>query len=221
MTIWMRHERQLYGNFPLPLLLSHEWRQNWVKLQLVSLNAVSRVSFSPSIATSTCTSACEHLHEHSSMLKWQTSVHTSTRLIVQLLELLSFFVSHNWTSNHFQWPLKKYMEIMLWVMRWNANWEKWKSRNRNRNWRFSNIYAVCLDRVIRITAVNNFPINFIILVPLANADCRSEFFESIPTYDFSIANFFACNKSDVCRGYLFICMIYTTWLAHRNWLVLT
>ena len=23
------------------------------------------------------------------------------------------------------------------VMRWNANWEKWKSRHRNRNWRFS------------------------------------------------------------------------------------
>lgn len=47
-----------------------------------------RVSFSPSMATSTCTSACEHLHEHSSMLN-------SDKQVVQLLlELHSFFVSH-------------------------------------------------------------------------------------------------------------------------------
>lgn len=29
---------------------------------------------------------------------------------------------------------------------------------------------LCLDRVIRTAVVNNFPINFVILVPLANAD---------------------------------------------------
>ena len=123
MTIWMRHERQLYGNFLL--LLSHGWRQNWVKLQqLVSLNV------SLFFSTSTCTSACEHLHEHSSMFN-------SDKQVVQLLELHSFFVSHTIepqiTSNCYWKALLKAWR----VMRWNANWEKWKSRHRNRNWRFS------------------------------------------------------------------------------------